>query len=138
MLVDIGKTGFIPSFGLEFSVELLSPGEEIEYQCFDAPPTEDGWTPVGKCHATEELCDAACPVVPFCQCEEPNVLGNELTMTLQDVESTGFLPTNPEYFSCTPEEVIEQIKALYWAGPFFFWRWQGIPEKCIATTRRRF
>lgn len=32
-----------------------------EYQCFDAPPEEDGWEPVSKCHPDEESCDAACP-----------------------------------------------------------------------------
>ena len=32
-----------------------------EYQCFEAPPTEDGWTATGKCSATEEECEAECP-----------------------------------------------------------------------------
>ena len=37
------------------------PEDLYDYQCFDAPPTEDGWLPVGKCHPDEATCQAACP-----------------------------------------------------------------------------
>ena len=36
------------------------PDTPVDYQCFDAPPDEGVWTPVGGTHATEELCNAAC------------------------------------------------------------------------------
>ena len=32
-----------------------------DYQCFDAPPDEGGWTPVGDCHPDEESCESECP-----------------------------------------------------------------------------
>ena len=38
----------------------LLQGVDHEYQCFDAPPDEEGWLPVGKCHATEEECAKEC------------------------------------------------------------------------------
>ena len=92
MLVDIGKTGFIPSFGLEFSVELLSPGEETEYQCFDAPPDEDGWTPVGECSATEEECAKACG--PCWRCYRKLKLevceSQDIAATLEVISVSGF------------------------------------------------
>ena len=37
------------------------PVEAEEYKCFDAPPDEEGWLPVGDCHADEATCQAACP-----------------------------------------------------------------------------
>lgn len=97
------------------------PEDAYEYQCFDAPPDEEGWEPVGNCHDTEEECNAACPVVPFCQCDEPNVLGNELTMTLQDIKDTGYTPTGTENITCTPEELISQISDLSFHAPFLMW-----------------
>ena len=47
-----------------FKIEVFSkadiPENAYDYQCFDAPPDEDGWQPVGKCHPTEEECAKAC------------------------------------------------------------------------------
>ena len=31
-----------------------------DYQCFDAPPDEEGWQPVGDCHPDEESCAKEC------------------------------------------------------------------------------
>ena len=56
-----GTFEFLFADGTSLSIsiqDLISGG--IYHQCFDAPPTEDGWTPVGKCHATEEECAEAC------------------------------------------------------------------------------
>ena len=39
----------------------LLQGGESDYQCFDAPPEESGWTPVGDCHPDEPTCQASCP-----------------------------------------------------------------------------
>jgi len=63
-----------------------------EYQCFDAPPTEDGWTPVGDCHATEEECNAACG--PGGPCEKPCEGGQYAESVAKD-----FNPINPNRFS---------------------------------------
>ncbi len=37
------------------------PDKLVGYQCFDAPPDEDGWTPIGDCHPDEEECESECP-----------------------------------------------------------------------------
>ena len=48
-----------------FKIEVFSKGDipedAYEYQCFDAPPEEEGWSPVGKCFPTEEECAKQCP-----------------------------------------------------------------------------
>ena len=44
----------------DFCVSQEDPDAIVEYQCFDAPPTEDGWSPVGDCHKTEEECAKEC------------------------------------------------------------------------------
>lgn len=87
--------------------------------------------PGSKCHPTEEECALSCPPVPFCQCDEPNVLGNELTMTLQDVADTGYTPSETENITCTPEQLISQINAMSFNAPFLMWRWQGIPGNVL-------
>ena len=33
----------------------------VDHQCFETPPTESGWLPVGDCHPDEAACEAACP-----------------------------------------------------------------------------
>ena len=35
--------------------------EPETHQCFDAPPDEEGWLPIGGKHADEATCQAACP-----------------------------------------------------------------------------
>ena len=106
--------------GNSYSVELRNIYQLInnlstayDYQCLDAPPEEEGWQPVGGTHADEATCQAACPSVPFCECDAPNVLGNELTVILQDVKDAGYTPTDPDVINCTPEEFLERITALH-------------------------
>ena len=35
--------------------------QPVDYQCFENPPTEAGWQPIGDCHPDEAACEAECP-----------------------------------------------------------------------------
>ena len=94
-------------------------------QCFLPKDVPDGWEPVGKCHDTEEECEAACPAVPFCQCDEPNVLENELTVSFRNVNDSGYVPSDTENLTCSPEALLAQITSLSFNSPFLFFRYQG-------------
>ena len=66
--------------------------EVEEYQCFDAPPDEDGWTPVGDCHPDEKSCAEACGPCWRCyrKLEIEACESQEITATLEVISVSGF------------------------------------------------
>lgn len=115
-----------------------TPCEIVDFKCFKKPPeTEESdleWVlQDDKCHKTQEACEQDCSDCPppFCNCDGLNVLANALTVSFQNVTDSGYVPSDTENLTCSPEELFEQLTSLSFNSPFLFFSWNGFPEDVL-------
>ena len=98
------------------------PEDLYEYKCFDAPPTEEGWEPVGKCHPTEEECAEECPPRKFfCYTD-----GTDFGCYKEDDQPDGWT------VSSGPYETSEECDEI--CGKYFCWINEGGTDfQCVQS-----
>ena len=81
---DIESVGKVQILVRVFDMNNAVPSE---YQCFENPPTEEGWIATGDCHKTEEECKLTCGL----RCSDPcSVVGHNAGYLLNDQMLSNF------------------------------------------------